>query len=126
MTVERFPADLDPAALSADAVVIGDTVYATVIPVGSDGEVAGEDIRAQSTVAFELLREVLEGAGSDLDELAHLTIYLTDIARDRGGFNEVYRAFVSGPVPVRCAVGVAALARPYMLVELTAVAARRK
>ena len=125
MTLQRFPADLDSAALSADATAIGDTVYATVIPLGPDGEVAGQDISAQSKVAFEQLRDVLESAGSDLDHLAHLTIYLTDIARDREGFNEVYREYVAGPVPVRCAVGVAALARPDMLVELTAVAARR-
>lgn len=73
-------------------------------------------------MVLDNLRETLEEAGSGLEHVAHLTIYLTDI--DRLGFSEVYREyFADGAVPVRCAVGVAALARPEMLVDVTAIAA---
>ncbi|GAA1963190.1 RidA family protein [Agromyces allii] len=122
--LRRIPADADDDALSADAVVVGGTVYATVIPTDERDELAGSSIAAQAEQAIANLDEVLRSAGSDLASVAHLTIHLTDIARDRAGFNAVYREwFPSDRVPVRCAVGVAALARPGMLVELTAIAA---
>jgi 2-iminobutanoate/2-iminopropanoate deaminase len=120
----RIPAVPEPGELSLDAAILGDTLYTTIIPTGVDGDVVGDDIETQSRVLLDNLRDVLEAAGSGLEHVAHLTIYLTDIARDRLGFNEVYREYFSqGRIPVRCAVGVAALARPEMLVEVTAVAA---
>jgi 2-iminobutanoate/2-iminopropanoate deaminase len=126
VTIVRFPADLESGALSADATVVGDLVFATVIPLGADGEGEGDGIEAQSRVVFDALRGVLEDAGSGLDQLAHMTIYLADLARDRAGFNAVYSEYLPGPVPVRAAVGVDALARPGMLVEVTAIAARTR
>jgi 2-iminobutanoate/2-iminopropanoate deaminase len=124
MALRRVPAVPEPGELSADATVLGGTVYTTIIPTGPDGVVEGADIASQSRVVLDNLRETLEGAGSGLEHVAHLTIYLTDIDRDRLGFNAVYREyFPDGIVPVRCAVGVAALARPEMLVEVTAIAA---
>ena len=122
--IGRLPEPSAEGSLSADATWLGDTVHTTVIPVGPDGEVVGETIQEQSRAAFDNLRETLEAVGSGLDRLLHLTIYLTDIGSDRAGFNDVYRTYLRGPVPVRCAVGVAALARPEMRVELTAIAAR--
>lgn len=125
--VERVPAVPAEGELSADATVLGDTVYTTIVPTGPDGEVVGRGIEAQSRVLLDNLRATLESAGSSLSDVAHLTIYLTDIARDRPGFNAVYREyFPSAVVPVRCAVGVAGLARPEMLVEVTAVAGRAR
>lgn len=122
--IVRLP---DPAevggALSSDVTLHGGQAFATVIPLNAEGDLAGETIEEQSEAALVELARVLEAAGSSLDRVLHLTIYLTDIARDRAGFNEVYAAHFTGPRPVRCAVGIAALARPGMLVELTAIAA---
>ncbi len=69
------------------------------------------------------LKDALERAGSSMDRVMHLTIYLTDMA-DRPAFNEVYKRFFQKPWPVRAAVGVAALAVDGMRVEVTAMAAR--
>ncbi|WP_442546113.1 RidA family protein (plasmid) [Arthrobacter sp. KN11-1C] len=124
MTVTRIPPERN--GLSSDAVVAANTTYVTVIPTNETDTIVGSDIRTQTTQCLRNLQSALKQAGSDLESLAHLTIYLTDIARDREGFNEVYREVFAGlPVPVRCAVGVAALARPEFLVELTAVAERQ-
>ena len=124
MLVERVPAVPEDGELSADSTILHGPVYTTIVPTGPDGEVVGDDIEAQSRVLLDNLRETLESAGSGLEQVAHLTIYLTDIARDRPAFNAVYREyFPSAVVPVRCAVGVAGLARPEMLVEVTAIAA---
>jgi enamine deaminase RidA (YjgF/YER057c/UK114 family) len=90
----------------------------TQIPADLDG-----DIVQQSESTLQALKEALEKAGSGMDRVMHLTIYLTDMA-DRAAFNEVYQRFFSKPWPVRAAVGVAALAYPQMRVEVTAMAAK--
>ncbi len=76
-----------------------------------------------SECTLQALKVALEKAGSSLDRVLHLTIYLTDMA-DRAAFNEVYKRFFAKPWPVRAAVGVAALATEGMRVEVTAMAAK--
>lgn len=119
--VRRLPED-SGGALSSDVTVIGGTAYVTVIPVDADGVLA-EGIEAQSELVIDLLEEELARVGASLAGVAHLTIYLRDLAVNRGPFNAVYARRFGSEVPVRCAVGVAELARPAMLVELTAIAA---
>ncbi|MCW2288932.1 2-iminobutanoate/2-iminopropanoate deaminase [Leucobacter luti] len=109
-------------ALSADVTVIGETAYVTVIPVDDSGVLA-EGIEAQSELVIDSLETELERVGAGLGDIAHLTIYLRDLSTTRAIFNEVYARRFGAAVPVRCAVGVAELARPSMLVELTAIAA---
>ncbi|UOQ56693.1 RidA family protein [Leucobacter allii] len=119
--VRRVPEPAD-GALSASVTVIDGTAYTTVIPVDGDGVLA-EGIEAQSELVIDELERDLAGVGATLADIAHLTIYLRDLSVNRGPFNEVYARRFGGTVPVRCAVGVAELARPTMLVELTAIAA---
>ncbi|WP_053385064.1 RidA family protein [Leucobacter celer] len=119
--VTRHPEDAN-GALSSDITVAHGTAYVTVIPVDADG-VLVDGIEAQSEIVIANLEEELAKVGARLADVAHLTIYLRDLAENRGAFNEVYARRFGGVVPVRCAVGVAELARPTMLVELTAVAA---
>lgn len=96
-------------------------VTTTQIPSRPDGSMETGDIEAQSRQTLDNLRVALESVGSSLADVAHLTIYLTDI-NERPTFNKVYREAFTHPYPVRCAVGVAALARPDMRVEVTALA----
>ena len=119
----RIPEQAESGALSSDAVISNGHVFTTVIPLNEAGELAGSTIEEQTKAAIDELSRVLVAAGSSLSEILHLTIYLTDIQGDRAGFNAVYSRYFVDRLPVRCAVGVAALARPGMLVELTAVAA---
>lgn len=119
----RYPENAKPDALSSDVTVAGGLAFITSIPTDSAGQLAGETIEQQSVAVIENLRTDLERCGSALNRIAHLTIYLTDIENQRAGFNEIYRTYFNDALPVRCAVGVARLARPGMHVELTAVAA---
>lgn len=121
--LRRYPESAKPGALSSDVNVAGGLAFVTSIPTDSNGDLAGETIEQQSIAVIENMRTDLERCGSGLDRIAHLTIYLTDIENQRAGFNETYRTYFTDALPVRCAVGVARLARPGMLVELTAVAA---
>jgi len=119
-----FIEDTDETEISSDTAGIGNLLVTTHIPLKADGSLETGDIRTQSIATLESLKSSLEKAGSSLADVIHLTIYLTDI-NERPAFNEVYCSYFKKPYPVRCAVGVAALADPGMRVEVTAMAARR-
>ena len=54
------------------------------------------------------LGAVLEAAGLAFEDLAKLTVYITDMS-GFAAFNEVYAEFLSQPWPARAGVGAAAL-----------------
>lgn len=119
-----FIEDTDDEEISSAVAGIGNFIVTTHIPLQADGSLETGDIRTQSVCTLESLKTSLEKAGSSLADVIHLTIYLTDMA-ERPAFNEVYCAYFKKPYPVRCAVGVSALADPEMKVEVTAMAVRR-
>lgn len=120
-----FIEDTDESEISSDTTGLGNLLFTTHIPLRADGSIETGDITTQSIATLESLKNSLEKAGSSLADVMHLTIYLTDI-NERPAFNEVYCSYFKKPYPVRCAVGVAALADPDMKVEVTAIAARRR
>ncbi|RYZ17282.1 MAG: RidA family protein [Chitinophagaceae bacterium] len=118
-----FIPDPDPESISSDVTGFGNLLVSTQIPTRADGSLQLGGIVEQSECTLQALKTALERAGSSMDRVLHLTIYLTDMA-DRPAFNEVYQRFFSQPWPVRAAVGVAALAVEGMRVEVTAMAAK--
>ena len=91
-------------------------------PVSADGQLVGEgDFETQVRQVFENLRTVLDGAGMGLDAIVKLTVYLTDMSLLRD-YTRIKGEFLSGDQPASTAVGVTALARPEMMVEVEAVA----
>ncbi|MFV2946406.1 RidA family protein, partial [Pseudomonas japonica] len=115
--------DPDPESISSDVTAFNGILMSTQIPTRADGSLELGDITAQSECTLQALKVALEKAGSSMDRVLHLTIYLTDMA-ERAAFNEVYQRFFSSPWPVRAAVGVAELAVEGMKVEVTAMAAK--
>lgn len=115
--------DPDEDSISSDVTGFGGLLVSTQIPTRADGSLELGDITVQSECTLQALKVALERAGSSMDRVLHLTIYLTDMA-DRAAFNEVYKRFFAKPWPVRAAVGVAALAVEGMRVEVTAMAAK--
>ena len=67
------------------------------------------------------LRHTLEAAGSSLDAVTQVLIYVTD-RRYLATVNAVYAEYFQAPYPNRAAVVVAGLAREEMLVELVVYA----
>ena len=91
-------------------------------PVSADGQLVGEgDFERQVRQVFENLRTVLEEAGLGLDTIVKLTVYLTDMGRLRD-YSRIKGDFLGGDQPASTAVGVTALARPEMMVEVEAIA----
>lgn len=67
------------------------------------------------------LKAILEAAGSSLDRVVKVTVFLTDI-RDFEGMNKAYRKFFPKDPPARSTVEVSKLAIP-ALVEIEMIAA---
>lgn len=118
-----YTPDPDADSISSDVAEYNGILVSTQIPVQADGSLELGDITTQCECTLQALKVALERAGSSMDRVLHLTIYLTDMG-DRAAFNEVYQRFFKKPWPVRAAVGVAALAFEGMRVEVTAMAAK--
>ena len=123
MTRQIIKTDDAPQAIGtySQAVKVGDTVYlAGQIPlVPETMAVESGDMRAQITRVFENLSAVAKAAGSSLQDVVKLNVYLTDL----GHFplvNEVMAQYFREPYPARAAVGVAALPKG-AAVEMDAV-----
>lgn len=82
---------------------------------------AKETSRPRSASVFENLRTVLEDAGTGLDAVVKLTVYLTEMSLLRD-YTRIKGEFFPGEQPASTALGVTALARPEMMVEVEAVA----
>ena len=80
-----------------------------------------EGIEAQTRACIENVRAILEDAGSSLERVVDVTVFLTDIEGDFATFNRVYGEFFGTIQPTRTTVGVVALPVP-ISVELKVVA----
>lgn len=101
-----------PAAVGpySQAIQHGNIVFLSgQIPLDPQtGKMVEGDIAEQAHRVFRNLRAVCEAAGSGLDGLVKLNVYLTDL----GNFatvNEIMKTYFEEPYPARAAVGVSAL-----------------
>ena len=91
---------------------------------GADVDAMGTarlDIRAQTRVVIENIREILGSAGSDLKDVVEVTSYLVSM-NDFAGYNEVYGEYFDYDGPARTTVAVHQLPHPHLLIEIRAVA----
>lgn len=111
-TREPISTDGAPAAAGpySQAIRAGDFVF-TAGQLGIDpatGALVGDDVAAQADRALSNLGAILETAGSGLDRLVKVTVFLADIG-DWPAVNEVYARHVPEPFPARSAFAVKAL-----------------
>jgi 2-aminophenol/2-amino-5-chlorophenol 1,6-dioxygenase subunit alpha len=86
------------------------------------GEIPGiDDIEIQTRAVIDNLRAILEEAGSKLENILDVTVYLTNMQRDFQRFNEVYAEYFGKIQPTRTTVGVDSLPTP-IVVELKVIA----
>ena len=81
-----------------------------------------QGIEAQTRSAIENVRVILEEAGSSLEKVLDVTVYLTDMKRDFDRFNRIYAEYFVKVQPTRTTVGVDSLPTP-IDVELKVIAA---
>lgn len=86
------------------------------------GEIVADDFASQARRVYHEMRRTLEAAGCSMDDVVHVTTYLTD-RDDFDAFNEAFRAAFRAPFPSRATV-LAQLIVPGLKIEATAVAVR--
>lgn len=123
MSREIISTDKAPQAIGtySQAVKVANTVYLSgQIPlIPETMEMVEGDMEAQIVRVFDNLQAVAQAAGGDLQDIAKLNIFLTDLSHFPL-VNEVMARYFSQPYPARAAVGVASLPKG-AAVEMDAV-----
>ncbi len=124
MSVERVnPPELGPSPGFSHAVVGEGTVVflAGQTAIDDSGQVVGSGIVAQFEQALGRLLTALQACGGAPDQLASLTVYVTDVDDYRAHSREigaVWRQLAGRNYPAMAAVGVSRLWDAAALVEL--------
>jgi enamine deaminase RidA (YjgF/YER057c/UK114 family) len=105
-------------------------VVAGQVGMGAAGQVAANDVVAQTKQAFDNVRAVVEAGGCSMRDVVRLQTFLTR-ADDVAGFMkaraEIFpEYFPDGVYPPNTLLVISQLVRPDLLVEIEAVAVRRK
>lgn len=125
--MEHFirPSGLPPVNGYSHAVAFTGAMVAVSgqVPVDGEGNVVGkEDAEAQVRQVYANLGAALEAAGSGLEHVVKLTVYLTDLD-DLGAFRTVRDEYQDARHPPACSlVKVAGLVHPDFRVEVDALA----
>jgi len=126
VNLQQIETDPDPYApyLLSQGIRVGDLLLVS----GQGGiDDAGElvsldDFETQADQAFRNLGRVLEAAGSGLDRVAKVTIFLTDMAANFPKVVELRRKWFTPPYPADTIVQVQSLYRPEVMLEIEAIA----
>ena len=124
MNKETVVTDKAPKAIGPyeQAIKVGEFVYtAGQIPIDPNtGNFVPGGIAEQTRQVLENLKAVLEAAGSSLDRVVKVTVFLKNMG-DFTAMNEVYAEYLATAKPARSTVAVAELPRG-ALVEIDFVA----
>ena len=113
-----------PAAIGpySQAIKAGNLVFVSgqipIIP--ATGEILRGDIKLQTKQVLENLKNILDAAGSCIDNVVKTTVFMKDL-NDYTAINDVYKEFFTDKPPARAAVQAARLPRG-VGVEIEAIA----
>jgi 2-iminobutanoate/2-iminopropanoate deaminase len=111
------PFKKDGPPLYSQELTFGNLVFISGKGAGLDFK---GDIKAHTAKVLDLMEESLKSAGSSMDKVLKVTVFLTDI-KDYDGMNETYLGRFGAEPPVRTTVAVAAIP-DRTLVEMECVA----
>lgn len=126
--IRQVATDPDPYApyRISQAIRFGDLVFVSgQAAIDENGLVGVGDFDAQADQAFRNLQAVLKAAGSGLDRVLKVTIFLTDMAANFPKIVDLRGRWFSEPYPADTIVEVTSLALPELEIEIEAVAAVR-
>jgi 2-iminobutanoate/2-iminopropanoate deaminase len=112
MKLSIVQTDKAPAAIGpySQAVIAAPFVFVSG-QLGLDpatGELAGEDLESQARQALENLKQILMAAGSSLEKVTAVEVFLTDMGKFLD-LNAIYAEYFSDHKPARAAIEVSAL-----------------
>lgn len=98
---------------------VGDTVWiaGTVAWDAQMKPLGGNDAYEQSKIIFGYIKKLLEAAGGGIDDMVHMTVFVTDM-RYQPAFWRARKEFFTGDFPCSTLVQVSALFLPELLVEV--------
>lgn len=106
INTQQAPAAVGPYS---HASVVNGLVYTSgQIPLNLEGNIVSDDVETQTKQVFENLKAVLEAAGSDLEHVGKVLVFLSDMENFQK-VNEVYGTYFTSHKPARSAVEVARL-----------------
>ncbi|MCK8514922.1 RidA family protein [Methylonatrum kenyense] len=123
--IQHCQAELDwhkPFNMS-QATIVDRTVYVSgQASIDSAGNIVGaDDFQAQARQVFSNLEHVLRQAGSGLDRVFKVNIYLTDV-RYFDHIVECRKRYFTPPYPADTTVEVSSLALPGLMLEIDVMA----
>jgi enamine deaminase RidA (YjgF/YER057c/UK114 family) len=87
----------------------------------AQGNIVGRgDAAAQTRQLLENMKQVIEGAGGRMDDVAKITVFVTALEH-REAVGRVRKEFFKGEPPASTLLVVAGLADPDLLVEIEAI-----
>ena len=89
------------------------------------GELAGPDVGSQTRRILASFRVMLESAGSSLDSVIHVNVFLEDM-RDFEAMNRAYVEMMGDHRPARTVIGVNELPKPGVLLTMNLSAVTRE
>jgi 2-iminobutanoate/2-iminopropanoate deaminase len=124
---------MDRKVVNVDSMPMTNPTYSMAINAGgflflagqigfdyATGQLVSDDIRDQTRQTMENIRTVLEAAGSSLEQVVNVTVYITDWDK-WAAFNKVYGEFFPKDGPAKTTAEVSRLAFD-ALVEIQVVA----
>ena len=88
------------------------------------GELAGADAGSQTRQILRSFAVLLESAGSDLDHVVHINVFLVDM-HDFTAMNQAYVEVMGSHRPARTVIGVSALPKDGALLTMNLTAVTR-
>ena len=120
ISTEKAPAAIGPYS---QAIEVNGMVYTSgIIPVVPETGEIPEGSVAQTRQAMTSLSNLLEAAGTSMDNVVKTTVFIKEM-NDFGTINEVYKEFFTTDFPARSCVEVARLPKDVLL-EIEAVAVK--
>ena len=118
---DKAPAAVGPYSQATE--VNGFIFISGQIPlVPETGELVSDDIKKATARSLDNIKAILEEAGSSLDKVLKVNIFLDDV-NDFAAVNEVYAEYFTEHKPARSCVEVANLPKK-ALIEIEAIAVK--
>jgi len=113
-----------PGGIFSNALKVGDQVFlAGMTATGEDGKaIGGASAYEQARICFQRITALADAAGGSIADVVKMTVYLTNM-EDRAELLRARQGFFTPPMPCSTLIGVDALARPDLLVEVDATMA---
>lgn len=124
-TILTSPTLVTPAGIMSHGVKVpaGTFVFTSgQVARNSQGEIVGKgDIKAQTRLALENIKSVLETGGATLEDIVKLTVFVTNVEHFTQ-IHEVRAEYFKTDYPASTLVEITALVHPDMLIEIEAIA----